>query len=123
MIILDTDIIIEIYDKKSAYGESSLRKIEESGDNFYTTAINTQEVLYGLPKYAKQAEYILQIPTLEYNREDAKLAAELEWRTETKGKKIARVDAMIAAITINNNAKLYTNNRKHFSNIADLELF
>ena len=123
MIILDTDIIIEIYDKKSASGESSLRKIEESGDNFYTTAINTQEVLYGLLKYAKQAEYILQIPALEYDREDAKLAAELEWGTETKGKKIARADAMIAAIAINNNAKLYTNNKKHFSDIGGLELF
>lgn len=123
MIILDTDIIIEIYDKRSTSGESSLRRIEESGDNFYTTAINTQEVLYGLLKYAKQTEYILQIPTLEYNKEDAKLAAELEWRTETKGRKIARADAMIAAIAINNNARLYTNNKKHFSDIADLELF
>jgi len=123
LIILDTDIIIEIYDKKSASGGSALKKIEESGDNFYTTAINTQEVLYGLLKYAKQTEYILQIPTLEYNKEDAKLAAELEWKTETKGRKIARADAMIAAVAINNNAKLYTNNKKHFFDMQDLELF
>ena len=65
----------------------------------------------------------MQIPTLEYNKEDAKLAAELEWKTEIKGRKIARADAMIAAIVINNNAKLYTNNKKHFSGIVDLELF
>lgn len=123
MIILDTDVIIEIYDKESASGDSYLRRIEESGDNFYTTVINIQEVLYGLLKYGKQAEYILQLPTLEYGKEDAKLAAELEWRTEMKGRKMARADAVIAAITINNNARLYTNNKKHFLGIHGLELF
>ena len=71
----------------------------------------------------KQTEYILQLPVLEYSKEDAKLAAELEWKTETKGKKLARADAIVAAIAINNNAKLYTNNKKHFSEIDGLDLF
>lgn len=123
MIILDSDILIEIYDKKSTSGEELLKRIEESGDNFYITAINIQEVLYGLLKYARQTEYLLQLPTIDYDKEDAKLAAELEWKTEMKGRKINRADAMIAAIAINNNAKLYTNNKKHFSEIAGLELF
>ncbi len=123
MIILDSDILIEIYDKKSMSGEALLKKIEESGDNFYTTTINIQEVLYGLLKYAKQTTYMLQLPTIDYNKEDARLAAELEWKTEIKGRKIDRVDAIIAAIAINHNAKLYTNNKKHFSNIPNLELF
>jgi len=123
LIILDSDILIEIYDKKSMSGEALLKKIEESGDNFYTTTINIQEVLYGLLKYAKQTTYMLQLPTIDYNKEDARLAAELEWKTEIKGRKIDRVDAIIAAIAINHNAKLYTNNKKHFSNIPNLELF
>ncbi len=123
MIILDSDILIEIYDKKSTSGEMLLKKIEESGDNFYTTAINIQEVLYGLLKYARQTEHILQFPTIDYSKEDAKLAAELEWKTEIKGKKMDRADAIVAAISINHNAKLYTNNKKHFSDIAGLELF
>ena len=123
MIILDTDILIEIYDKKSTSGGYALQKIEASGDNFYITVINIQEILYGLLKYAKQTEYILQLPVLEYSKEDAKLAAELEWKTETKGKKLARADAIVAAIAINNNAKLYTNNKKHFSEIDGLDLF
>lgn len=80
-------------------------------------------MLYGLLKYARQTEYLLQLPTIDYDKEDAKLAAELEWKTEMKGRKINRADAMIAAIAINNNAKLYTNNKKHFSEIAGLELF
>ena len=42
------------------------------------------------------------------------LAADLELVTEAKGKKIARIDAMVAAITINSNARLFTNNKKHF---------
>ena len=123
MIILDSDILIEIYDKKSTSGEELLKRIEESGDNFYITAINIQEVLYGLLKYARQTEYLLQLPTIDYDKEDAKLAAELDWTPEMKGRKINRADAMIAAIAINNNAKLYNNNKKHFSEIAGLELF
>jgi predicted nucleic acid-binding protein len=42
-----------------------------------------------------------------------------------KGKKIARPDAMIAAIAINAGAKLYTNNISHFKAFESfgLELF
>ena len=53
MIILDADIIIEIYDKESVTGESAFKKIMESGDTFCTTSINLHEVLYGLIKYGK----------------------------------------------------------------------
>lgn len=123
MIIIDTDILVEIYDKGSPLGESAFKKIIESGDTFCITAINLHEVLYGLMKYAKPSEYIMQLPILSYSGEDARIAAELEYTTEKKGRKLSRTDAMIAAIAINNNAKLYTNNKKHFAEINRLELF
>ncbi|MEM3201533.1 MAG: type II toxin-antitoxin system VapC family toxin [Candidatus Micrarchaeaceae archaeon] len=123
MIILDSDILIEIYDKESKVGGTAFRRIIESGDTFCITAINLHEVLYGLMKYARPSEYLMQLPVLAYTREDAALAAELEFDTERRGKKLARTDAMIAAIAINNNAKLYTNNKKHFAGISKLALF
>lgn len=123
MIIIDSDILIEIYDKDSHIGEEALGRIEKSGDIFCITAINLHEVMYGLIKYAKPSEYLMQLPVLYYSGEDAKLAAELEVSSERKGKKLARIDAMIAAIVINNNARLYTNNKKHFESVNRLVLF
>lgn len=123
MIIIDTDVLIEIYDKESELGDSAFRKIMDSGDIFCITSINLHEMLYGLMKYAKQSEYLMQLPVLDYSKDDARLAAELEIKSEKKGKKIFRTDAMIAAIAINNNAKLYTNNKKHFKHLEELELF
>lgn len=123
MIIIDSDVLIEILDRKSHVGDAALDKIRKSGDIFCITAINLHAVLYSLIKFAKPSEYLLQLPVLFYSKEDARLAAELEVDGERKGKKIARTDSMIAAIAINNNAKLYTNNRKHFEGISRLELF
>lgn len=123
MIILDSDMLIEIYDKESKVGEAAYRKITESGDTFCITAINLHEVMYGLLKYAKPSGYLMQLPVLAYTMEDAILAAKLEFDTEKTGKRLSRTDAMIAAISINNNAKLYTNDKKHFVGIGKLALF
>jgi len=123
LIVIDTDILIEIYDKQSTLGKNAFEKIMNSGDTFCITAINLQEALYGLLKYAKPSDYLMQLPVLDYTKEDAKLAAELEASSEAKGLKGLRMDAMIAAIAINNNAKLYTNNKKHFESFSALELF
>ncbi|MGB9717550.1 MAG: type II toxin-antitoxin system VapC family toxin [Thermoproteota archaeon] len=114
MIILDTDILIEIFDKKSAKGEEALKKIIEKDEPICITVVNLHEILYGLSKYAKPVKDVLRLPVLNYRKEDAILASELELKTERKGKPVRRTDAMIAAMTINNNAKLYTFNMKHF---------
>jgi predicted nucleic acid-binding protein len=41
---------------------------------------------------------------------------------QKKWEPVCRTDAMIAAITINNNAKLYTFNLRHFEALQDLGL-
>ena len=84
-----------------------------------------RDSLYGLNKYAKPVKDVLRLPVLSYGKQDAVLASELELKTERKGTPIRRTDAMIAAITINNNAKLYTFNEKHFKPLEEhgLKLF
>ena len=122
MIVIDTDVLIEIFDIKSKKGEEALNKIVESNENISITAINLHEILYGLQKYAKPVKEILQLPVLNYTKKDAKLAAEIELETEKTGRTIRRTDAMIAAITINNNASLYTLDLKHFKPLEALGL-
>ena len=68
---------------------------------------------------------VLRLPVLSYRKEDAILASELELKLERRGTPIRRTDAMIAAITINNNAKLYTFDVRHFKPLEEygLKLF
>mgnify|MGYP005857690563 CR=1 FL=1 len=125
MIVIDTDVLIEIFDKKSKKGEEALKKIVESGDNVSITVINLHEVLYGLYKYARPVMEVLRLPILSYAKRDASLAAKLELDAENRGAPVRITDAMIAAITMNNGAKLYTLDLKHFRLFkpSGLELF
>jgi len=62
------------------------------------------------------------LPILSYTKKDAVLSNKIEVEVERKGKNSCRTDAMIAAITINNGAKLYTFNQKHFNAFHDFGL-
>jgi len=122
MMILDTNVLIEIFDKKSEKGDEAIKKIIDAGEEVSTTVINLHEILYGLQKYAKPVKDVLQLPVLNYTREDASLSAEIELEAEKRGTPVRRTEAMIAAITINNKASLYTLDLKHFKPIKALGL-
>jgi len=122
MIILDTDILIEIFDKKSKTGDEALNRILESGEDISITAINLHEILYGLQKYAKPAREVLRLPVLNFTKRDANLSAKIELEAESRGTPIRRTDAMIAAITLNNGASLYTLDLQHFQPLKALGL-
>ena len=114
MIVLDTDVLIEIFDKHSETGDKALSRILESGDSVSTTSVNLHEIVYGLHKYAKPVREVLQLPVLNYAKEDAQLSAKIELESERTGTTIRRTDAMIAAVAINIGARLYTLDLKHF---------
>jgi len=114
MIVLDTDVLIEIFDKHSAKGDTALRRLLDKGDSISITAINLHEILYGMQKYAKPVADVIQLPVIGYTKEDARLSAKLELEAEKSGVSIRRTDAMIAAITLNNDSTLYTLYMKHF---------
>ncbi len=123
MIIIDTDVLIEILDKKSKRGDEALKKIEDAGEEIAITALNLHEIVYGLYKYGKKAvKEMEQLETLPYAHDDALLSAKLEVECERKGKKVSRMDAMIAAMAINRNARVFTFNKKHFRMFSCLSL-
>jgi tRNA(fMet)-specific endonuclease VapC len=114
MIAVDSDVLIEILDKKSEKGAEALKRILASGEEVCTTVISIHEVLFGLHKYGKPVKELLQLPVLNYTKNDAMLSSKLELEAEQTGKPIRRTDTMIAAIAINNNAFLFTFDLKHF---------
>ena len=124
MILLDTDVIIEVLDKRSDKGNALMLKVIESGEEYCTTSVNMHEVLYGIEKYSKDSHLVLQIPTLGYNKDDSELSVVLELNAEKKGRSVPRMDAIIASIAINNGCSLYTLD-DHFEVFTDdgLKLF
>ena len=124
MILVDTDVLIEIFDRNSKRGDEALKTIERTGEDITTTSLNLHEILYGLYKYTDHAklERILVLDVVEFTKDDAVLSSKLEVETEKKGRKVPRFDAMIAAVAINRGFKLFTFNRKHFEGFMDLTL-
>ena len=121
MIVLDTDILIEIFDKKPALGEELLGKIE--GCDIATTTINLHEIIYGFYKVKKEiVKELMEFNILDYTRSDAFLSAKLEVELEKIGKPAGRFDTMIAAICINRKAVLLTLNRTHFERFTKFGL-
>jgi len=125
LILADTDVLIEIFDKNSKKGEDALHRIEEAGEDIALTSLNLHEILYGLYKYTDrpQIEKILTLDIVDFTKDDAILSAKLEIKAENKGNKTPRFDTMIAAVAINRGFKLLTYNKKHFEGFKDLILF
>lgn len=124
MIVLDTDVLIEMMDSESAKGRKILEMIKNSGEEVATTTINLHEILYGLLKLRKRdvIQKVLGFNIVEYDKDDAVLSSEIEVKLEEGGEKAARLDCMIAAIAINKGAKLSTLNLKHFEKFKKLGL-
>ena len=123
MIIIDSDVLIEIFDKNSEKGKNAIEKLEKSGEDIAITSINLHELLYGHYKINKKIKGLEEINTIEFNKKDAECSPKIEVDLEKKGNIIPRFDAMIAAIAINRNAKIFTFNKKHFQNIKQIKLF
>jgi tRNA(fMet)-specific endonuclease VapC len=122
MIVVDTDVLIEIFEKNSEKGNDALMNLINIGETICITAINLHEVLYGLEKYAKPVKEILRLPVLSFRKRDAVTAAKLELEMERSGSAIRRTNAMIAAIVLNNGAILYTFDVKHFEPLKNYGL-
>ena len=125
MILIDTDVLIEILDGNSEKGDAALKKIEDAGEDITLTSLNLHEVLFGLYKYTNNSkiEKILLLDVTDFTKNDATLSAKLEVKAEKKGNKVPRFDTMIAAVAINRGFKLFTFNKKHFGIFEDLMLF
>jgi tRNA(fMet)-specific endonuclease VapC len=119
MIVLDTDALIELIDKRSPRGDEVYMTLSSSGEEVATTSLNLHEVVFGLLKYGKRSEALDSLPVLPFEEKDALLSARLEEDAERRGRPVMRLDAMIAAVAIDWEACLYTFNRRHFEVFAE----
>ena len=122
MIVLDTDVLIDILDKGSRRGDETIAKMESTEEEVWTTALNLHEILYGCLKTSRPVDRLLSLAALPFSPEDAKLSSRIESSLEKKGAMVRRMDAMIAATVINHGAKICTYNVKHFERMKEFGL-
>ncbi len=128
MIILDTDVLIEILEKKATSRKKMLiQLLKREKQEVATTSLNLEEILYGILKRTSLRALpphhpLLSFPIVPFTNEDALIAARLEVELERKGNKKPRGDILIAAIAIRTKSSLFTLNLKHFEDIPGLTL-
>ena len=84
MIVIDSDVLIELLDRKSEKGDQALKQTIESKEEVATAVISLHEVLYGLHKYGKTVQELLSLPILSYTKKDAVLSSKIEFEAEKR---------------------------------------
>jgi len=122
LIVLDTDVLIDILDKGSRRGDETIARIESTEEEVWTTAMNLHEILYGCLKSSRPVDLLLSLDALPFSFEDAKLSSRIESGLEKKGAMVRRMDAMIAATVINHRGRICTYDLKHFERMKEFGL-
>lgn len=123
MIVADTDVLIDFLRGR---GDGARRvAVELETRSFGTTAIAAFELRSGArtPRQQKAVDLLLEAMTvLPFGAEEARLAAEIRRKCESRGQPIGMADYMIAAVCVAAGAVLLTRNRKHFERVEGLKL-
>ena len=106
MIVLDTDVLIKILNKKSLQGQEIYEKLEKNGGHFGITSITLYETLYLFMKMKLETPPIHLLQVYGFSKQDAQKAAELEIELENRGVKAKATVLMISSIVINKGASL-----------------
>ena len=124
---LNTDLLVAILRGKEE-ARKKLVQLDEEG-RAGTTSINTFEIFYGANESARKIENINEASKLlerlvvfPLNISSSKKAAQISVDLTAKGEIVDFRNAMIAAISINNDLKLVTRNYAHFKRIKDLKI-
>ncbi|MHA2100192.1 MAG: type II toxin-antitoxin system VapC family toxin [Candidatus Kariarchaeaceae archaeon] len=128
MIFLDSDVLIEILERNSKKSKQIFEILENHIiEEVVISALVLEEVFFGILKVTGNQRLIedhpiLEIPVINFTKQDALLAAEIEYEMEKLGKKKPRVDSLIASSVINHQGSLFTLNIKHYEDISNLNL-
>lgn len=124
--LLDTDIILY-------YLKGNLNVFQQVNthdtDDIYTSAINVAELYVGLnyqnsrsQEYIKTIGFISRLKVISFDRRAAVEFGRIKKVLDSKGMKIDDMDLLVAAIALEGNMTLVTNNNKHYKRIKGLKL-
>jgi predicted nucleic acid-binding protein len=113
--LLDTSVIIDVLNGKRDR-EALLKGLLSQGDLLACCAVNVSEIYAGMrPKEEAKTEALLQsLDYYEINWEAAKRAGLLKRDYSKKGQTLSLTDTTIAAVALEYNLTLITDNVKHY---------
>ena len=123
--VIDTDIVVNFLRDK----EKRILIYNIYTKKIYITFVTLSELFFGAYNSQNQTKHFDEIYILtnlvdilypDFNT--GKLFGSIKKELRDLGKVVGDLDIMIAAITINNNFELITNNAKHYSSIKNLKL-
>lgn len=124
MILLDTDVLIDVANAKPSM-LGFIRSLVESGEELGTTSLNMAEFLRGVPPGRGHAEVLALVGALTqvpFGPAAARRYGGLMYALDRAGTKLDALDGAIAAVALENGGRLITRNRKRFERVAGLEL-
>lgn len=121
MLVLDTNILIELATHNSKIVKFLQNLLEKFPSKPYITAPNYSEFLYGYMKkdFKKQEiaiSFLEQYNLLNTSKESSKLFAKIKYHLEKSGQTIPLFDILIASIVVDKRGVLVTLD-EHFKNI------
>lgn len=126
MVVADTDVLIDAFDKAREPMRRRLLSLVERGE-LATTAVSLYELTCGPRTTAGQLEVLHAalhgVEVLPVTRGAAELAAAANRYLGQRGLAIAAPDALIAGVCIGRGLPLLTRNREHFARIPQLSLY
>ena len=125
MILLDTDICIEIL----RGNKKVISRREKENDTIAISFLTVGELYYGAYKstYPEKnivlvEKFVLSVDVLQSNRHIMKQFGELKARLIKAGTSLPDADIIIAATSLSKCKKLITGNTSHFNKIDELKL-
>jgi predicted nucleic acid-binding protein len=106
LIVLDTDVLLKILNKKSMRGQEIYEKLERNGGHFAITSITLYETLHFFMKMKMKTPPINRLHVCGFSKQEAQKAAELEIDLENRGIKVKATVLIISSIVINKGASL-----------------
>ena len=121
--LLDTTVLIDVLRSRNARRELLARLVNE-GHHFSTTALNIAEVYAGVRKEEIEltGSFLDSLECRELNASSGRRAGLLKSEWARKGRTLSLADTIIAAIAIEMECSLMTDNRKDFP-MTELRLY
>ena len=126
MLILDTNILIELVSHNPSVIKELQNLLEKTPSHPYIAAPSYSEFLYGYMKKSAQEqekakEFLNQFILLHTSKASSQMLAELKHNLESKGEPIPIFDMLIASIVMDKKATFITLD-EHFKNIPNLSI-
>lgn len=124
IILIDTSILIDYFRKKDK-SKATFTILARDHSKIAVSVITEFEILVGSTPAQETfwKEIFSQLMVLDFDRNCASIASQIQKELKRKNKIIAVPDLLIAATSINYELRLATKNLKHFNRVDGLKTF